>query len=167
MLVHPTLDDSLGPNVLDDRYRLNAIFGREVALARSICMAIHEGIFERYPNLTLVYHHLGGNLAGLLGRIRLQLDAGRWPGGDAVLEYDAFEDILRRRVYVDTSGFFGDAAPLRATLEHLPTEHILFGSDVPYEPRSHDEIRGFVSTVRKVAPQPDPILGGNAVSLLT
>jgi predicted TIM-barrel fold metal-dependent hydrolase len=167
LLVHPKLDDSLGPAILDDTYRLNAIFGREIALARSICKVIHEGVFERYPNLTLVYHHLGGNLASMLGRIHVQLDAGRWPGQDETLDYDEFEAVLRDQVYVDTSGFFGDAAPLRATLDDLPAEHVLFGADVPYEPRSTDEIRGFASTVQEVAAQPELVLGENARSLLS
>lgn len=36
LLAHPKLDKYLHPNVLDNKYLLNAIFGREAALSESI-----------------------------------------------------------------------------------------------------------------------------------
>ncbi|RDI69928.1 hypothetical protein DWB78_17435 [Halopelagius longus] len=130
---------------------------------------IHHGVLDRYPNLTLVYHHLGGNIASMFGRVHVQLDANRWPQQDSVLDFDDFEQTLTDRIYVDTSGFFGYAAPLRAALEVFPSSQILFGTDTPYEPRSTGEARRFASTVSDVASKSEArrILGENARSLLT
>lgn len=168
ILVHPKLDESLHPDALDDRYRLNAIFGREAALAESICKVIHDGVLDRYPDLDLVYHHFGGNIASMLGRVHLQLDAGRWPNQDHVKDFGEFKRQLAERVYVDTSGFFGYRAPVRDALEELAASQILFGTDSPYEPRTTTEGRQFVETISDVASDVDAsqILASNALELL-
>lgn len=150
LLVHPKLDESLHPDALDDDYLLNAIFGREAALAASISKVVHEGVLDRYPNLNLVYHHLGGNFAAMLGRVHLQLDAGRWPGQDGLKPYPEFRTQVENRIVVDTSGFFGHDGPVRSALETLPPSNVVFGTDYPFEPRDADELRRQVDAVRRV-----------------
>ncbi|MDJ1433831.1 amidohydrolase family protein [Halostagnicola sp. A-GB9-2] len=169
LLVHPKLDDSVHPDALDETYRLNAIFGREVALCESLCKVIHDGVLERYPNLTLVYHHLGGNVASMLGRVHVQLDPGRWPNQEATVGFDEFEQTLADRIHIDTCGFFGYAAPIRAALEVFPPSQILFATDAPYEPRSPNEVRTMATTVEEVTPESAShrILGENALDLLS
>lgn len=168
MLVHPKLHDSLGEDVLDDAWRLNAIFGREVALARSICKLIHEGIYDRYPDLKLVFHHMGGNLSSILDRVHLQLDKGRWPGLDELKSYDEFEAQFAERVYLDSSGYFGERAPARRTLETLPAENFLFATDFPYETRAAETFQKFVDSYEDICSPPDAakVLGRNALEIL-
>lgn len=167
ILVHPKLDESLHPDVLDDAYLLNAIFGRETALAESICTVIHDEILDRYPDLNLVFHHLGGNIASMLGRIHLQLDSGRWPGQDNVKSYSEFIDQLTHRIFLDTSGFFGYEQPIRSTLDSFPSSQLLFGTDYPFEPRSSEELAAFTDTVSAVAGETsEQILRTNAERLL-
>lgn len=167
LLVHPKLHDSLGVGALDDDLMLNAIFGREVAMAESICKVIHGDVLDRYPDLNLVFHHLGGNLASMMGRVHLQLDPGRWPGQEAVKDYEEFVHALESRVYVDTAGFFGYEAPLRATLEEFPVSNVLFGTDYPFEPRDAGELSDFEGAVESVAgDDADRILESNALDLL-
>lgn len=168
VLVHPKLNDSLGEGVLDDKWRLNAIFGREVALAESICKLIHEGIFDRYDDIALVFHHTGGNLPAMLPRVHLQLDEGRWPGLEELKSFDEFERQLEERVYLDSSGYFGERAPLQRTKETLPPENLLFATDFPYETRELATFRKFVDAISDVYSGPDAaaVLGGNAFDLL-
>ncbi|MGQ4554291.1 amidohydrolase family protein [Halobellus sp. GM3] len=168
ILVHPKLHDSLGEPVLDDAWQLNAIFGREAALASSICKVIHEGVYDRYPNLTLVFHHTGGNLSSMLPRVRLQLDEGRWPGLDGLKSPAEFEAQFAERVYLDSSGYFGERAPIRRTLETLPASNFLFATDFPYETRAESTFRKFVDAVSDVCSPPDveKVLGGNALEIL-
>lgn len=167
LLVHPKLNESLHPEVFDDEYMLNAIFGREAALSESICTVVHGGVLDRYPDLNLVFHHLGGNIASMMGRIHLQLDDGRWPGQERVKDYEEFKAQLESRVYVDTSGFFGYETPVQAALEEFPASNVLFGTDYPFEPRSADELAGFVESVETVAgDDAERVLDGNARELL-
>lgn len=168
LLVHPKLHESLHSDVLDDTYLLNAIFGREAALSESICKVIHQGVLDRHPDLNLVYHHLGGNIASMLGRVHLQLDEGRWPGQDAVLSYDEFKRVLEDRIYLDTSGFFGYERPLRSTLEEFPVSQVIFGTDYPFEPRDEAELADLAASVERTTSRRDTerILSGNALDLL-
>lgn len=166
ILVHPKLDPSV--EWPEDPHHVYPILGREAALSESICRVIHDEVLDSYPNLNLVYHHLGGNICGLLGRINLQLDEGRWPTHDNVKPYEEFRAQLEERIYLDTSGHFGHSGPLRVALEGVPASNVLFATDAPYEPRSTEELRSFADTVAEVAPRTDAkqILGDNARDLL-
>jgi predicted TIM-barrel fold metal-dependent hydrolase len=168
ILVHPKLHDSLGEGILDDTWRLNAIFGREVALASSICKLIHDGVYDRYPDLKLVFHHTGGNLPSMLHRVHLQIDEGRWPGIENLKSYGEFERQFAERVFLDSSGYFGERAPARCTLETVPTENFLFATDFPYETRTPQEFENFVDSYQDLCSPPDAakVLGGNALDIL-
>jgi predicted TIM-barrel fold metal-dependent hydrolase len=168
LLIHPKLDQSLHPEALDDTYLLNAIFGREAALTESLSKVIHEGVLDSYTDLNLVFHHFGGNIASMLGRVHLQLDEGRWPGQGSVVSYDSFKRYLENRIYLDTSGFFRYEQPLRATFEELPTSQVVFGTDYPFEPRNEAELTELVGTVERTASRTDAerVLSGNALDLL-
>jgi predicted TIM-barrel fold metal-dependent hydrolase len=168
LFIHPKLHDSVGEHSLDDTYRLNAIFGREAALSKTICDLIHGDVLDSYPNLTPVVHHLGGNIASMMGRVHLHNDIGRWPGMDNMKSFAEFKRQLEDRVYVDTAGFFGYHAPVRATLEEFPASNIIFGTDSPYEPRTSEELKRFVEVVSDLTSEADTdaILGQNALDML-
>jgi predicted TIM-barrel fold metal-dependent hydrolase len=156
------------PELPHDKHRDSAIFGREVAQQKSISAVIHEGIYDSYPNLNIVWHHLGGNIASMLGRVHLQLDEGRWPKQDHVVSFEEYKAQLEDRVYVDSSGFFGYTAPLRVALEEFPSTQVLFATDYPWEPRSGEELGDFVDSVLESGTRKDAkqILGENALDLM-
>lgn len=169
LFVHPKLHDSLHSDVLDDKYLLNAIIGREAALLESICSVIHEDLFARYPDLKLVYHHLGGNLGSTMGRIALQLDPERWPGRQQYVKpIEEFRADLEDHIYVDTSGFFAYQTPLEAAVEELSAENVLLGTDTPYEPRTAEELSRFIDVVDETLTPEDArkVLFENAMDLL-
>ena len=175
LLVHPKIPDSLQTDaqaarepLLDDTYRVDATLARETELSRSVIEVIHTGLLDRYPDLNLVYHHLGGNIAAMLGRVHLHLDIGRWPGQEHVKAYPAFKAQLEERIYLDTAGFFGYHLPVRAALEELPSTQVVFGTDFPYEPRSGAELDRFARAVADVASVTDAerVLGRNTLDLL-
>ena len=156
------------PHLPNVEYRLNATYGRELAQQESITRAIHEGLFDRYDELTVVWHHLGGNIAAMLGRTHLHTDPGRWPNQGDMKSYGEFKAQLEERVYVDTAGFFGYTAPIRVALEEFPATNVLFGSDFPWEPRSADELARLAEAVVESTNESDAarVLGGNALDLL-
>jgi predicted TIM-barrel fold metal-dependent hydrolase len=170
LLVHPKIDVSLDEehDVLPDKYRLNAALGREAALSESILKVIHDDIYADFPDLDLVFHHLGGNIASMLGRIHLHHDLGRWPDQEYIKSFDEFKRELEERVYIDSSGFWGYHLPLRAALEEFPASQVLFGTDAPYEPRSTEELHQHARAVAEVASETDAdrVLGRNTLDLL-
>lgn len=156
------------PNLPNVPYRLNATYGREAAQQESITRAIHDGLFDRYDELTIVWHHLGGNIAAMLGRTHLHADSSRWPNQDDMKSYPEFKAQLEEHVYIDTCGFFGYTAPIRTALEEFPAENLLFGTDYPWEPRSPEELDQLAKAIGESGTREDVrrILGGNALEVL-
>ncbi|MGM0590430.1 MAG: amidohydrolase family protein [Halobacteriota archaeon] len=156
------------PHMPNIQYRFNAVFGRERELAQSICTVIHSGLLDEYPDLNLVYHHLGGNIASMLGRIHLHVDKGRWPLQDDMKSYPEFKQQLEERIYIDTAGFFGYHNPIRNALDELPATQVMFGTDFPWEPRDDEELSSFVEAITESATRQDAarVLGGNALDLM-
>lgn len=169
LMVHPKVHDSLHPEVLNDEWRLNAIFGREVAVCESIFKVVHSGVLDRFPDLDLVFHHLGGNIASMIGRIRGELDERDWPDTEQLKPYTEFRTQLERRVMLDTAGFYGDPAAFRATFNVFSPSNILFGSDFPYETRTAEDFRNIISTIQECCTESETrdVLGRNARSLLS
>jgi predicted TIM-barrel fold metal-dependent hydrolase len=177
VLVHPKLHDSVAPDAFDDTWLLNATWGREAALATSIAKVIHTGVLDRYPNLNLVYHHTGGNVAGMLGRHHNQLEKfspREWAQAKGesleapVKSFDAFQRQLEERIFVDTAGYYGYHNVLRSALMQFPTSQLLFGTDFPFETRTREDFEDMISVVEREAGTPDAerILGANALDLL-
>lgn len=168
LLVHPVIDDSLHPDALDDHWYLNAIWGREVALCESLFKVINEGVLDEYPDLHLVYHHSGGGIGSMMGRIRLYLEPGRRPGHDHLLTFREFKRVLEERIYVDLSGHFGDSGVFQKTIQEFSPSKLLFGTDFPYETRKPDTFKRLIRSVRQSTSHrgAEKILGGNAIDLL-
>ena len=155
-------------NLPNTKYRFNATFGRERGQQESISRVIHDGIYDRYPNLNIVWHHLGGNIAAMLGRIHLQADPGRWASQESMKPFPEFKADLENRVYVDSCGFFGYTGPIRTALEEFPSTQVLFGTDYPWEPRSGDEIRRLADAITESGNRTDAkyVLGQNALDIM-
>lgn len=167
VLVHPKLRASLGPEALAAP-GLNSVFGREIALAESVWKVVHAGVYDRFPSLRLVFHHGGGNIAAFFGRIEGDLRRAQRRGTEELEPFGTFRRTFESRVYVDTSGYFGDPHQLQRTAAELPASNVLYGSDFPYEtrqPREFGAIADAVASVRGGADR-DAILGGNAMDLL-
>jgi predicted TIM-barrel fold metal-dependent hydrolase len=177
ILVHPKLHDSLSPDALDDTWLLNAVFGREVALAASMTKVVHTGVLDRHPDLNLVYHHNGGNIAGMLGRTHNMLKMfppDKWADqkGESleapVKDFETFESQLEDRIYIDTAGHYGYHNVFRSALMQFPTSQLLFGTDYPFETRTDGDFEDMITLIEREVGRPDAerILGGNALDLL-
>lgn len=174
VLVHPKLHDSLGESTtLDDAWLLNAVFGREAALCASLTKVIHTGVLDRFPGLDLVYHHTGGNVAAMLGRLRNQLEKfppSEWfdEAPEPIKGFDAFRDQLESRVYLDTAGYDGASPAFEAAVSTLPASQLVFGTDFPFETRTTADFDRMVAPIRSGVSRTDArrILGGTALDLL-
>ncbi|MFG2986590.1 amidohydrolase family protein [Streptomyces sp. NPDC048258] len=90
----------------------------------AVNMITHRTL-DRFPNISVILPHAGGFLPYIAGRLEA---LGRFC--DPPLEPAAVRDHLRR-FYYDTAGPMAGAATL---LDHVPADHILFGTDYPAAP---------------------------------
>lgn len=161
ILVHPKLHSSLHSDVLDDSWLLNASLGRDVGLAASLIKVVHTGVFDRYPNLKLVFHHTGGNLASSLGRVHNQLEKFPpeiWFDGnppEPVKDWPAFKSQLENRVYIDTAGYYGYQNVLESALSVFPSSQIVFGTDFPFETRTTEDFTAMLEAIEEAVPRAD------------
>jgi len=106
----------------------------------SVAMAhlVFSGLFDRLPSLKIITHHLGAMVPYFEGRVG--------PGWDQLGSRTSDEDyglVLKRlkkrpldyfkMFYADTA-VFGSRAALVCGLSFFGADHVLFGSDSPFDP---------------------------------
>jgi aminocarboxymuconate-semialdehyde decarboxylase len=122
-LLHP-----ISPPGLDCMLELNLanvvgfMFETTLAAAR----LVFAGVFERCPALQMIFPHLGGLAPYLMGR--LQWGYERFPACNANLS--APPEVYFKRFYYDT--VCRNVPALRMALSMFGTEHVLFGTDIPF-----------------------------------
>lgn len=157
VFIHPT--GFTDPSRFTDHYFFNTI-GHP--LEETICAGrlIFDGVMERHPGLKFVFSHGGGFLPAYAGRFDHA--------------YHAREDVRAglpkppseylSMFYFDTMVF--EADQLGFLIEKYGTDHILLGTDYPYDMGESDPL-GLINKVSGLSPDDvDLIIGGNAARLL-
>ena len=105
-------------------------------------------VLERFPDLTVILAHMGGNITGY--RESLELLCGRY-----------------ENLYLDTSFCAGhiDTDLMHEMIEKQTPDKVLFGSDFPWHTTS-EELR-LIKSLRLAGSDEEKILGKNAASLLS
>jgi aminocarboxymuconate-semialdehyde decarboxylase len=156
VLVHPTTKGFDLP-VFGEFYLWNTI-ANPVETAVTGAHLVMAGVLERYPGLRIVLAHGGGALLALHGRLR---HAHAFQP-DARARLQEPPDVSLRRLHYDTVTH--DADLLRALVAFAGADHVLLGSDHPFDMgtiRPVDEIRELGLSPGDEA----AILGGNAERL--
>jgi 2,3-dihydroxybenzoate decarboxylase len=113
---HPELQGPMWSWGLDtSTHALRLIFGR---------------VFDRFPKAKLLLGHMGEGLPFVLWRLDSRWDFHNHQGIELDLEYPSH--YLRRNLYITTSGV-ASSAPLLCSMLALGADHILFGTDYPFE----------------------------------
>jgi aminocarboxymuconate-semialdehyde decarboxylase len=157
VLVHPTTRGFDLP-ALERHYLWNTV-GNPLETAVAGADLVMAGVLERFPRLRLVLAHGGGALLAVRGR--LGKAAAFQPQARARLH--ATPDDSLRRLYYDT--ITHDADLLRALVDYAGADHVLLGSDRPFDMGTDDP----VGEVRALGLDPAAeaaVLGGNAATLL-
>ena len=157
VFVHPTTRGFDSP-AFHDYYLWNTV-GNPLETAATAAHLVLAGVMERHPGLRLLLAHGGGALMAVRGRMRHA--HGFQPQARARLR-EAPDDSIRR-FYFDT--LTHDDALLRALIEYVGHEHVLLGSDYPFDMGDARH----VDTVRALGLSPKleaAILAGNAERLL-
>ncbi len=106
---------------------LGSAWGFSVETGLHTLRLMGSGLFDEYPNLTIVLGHLGEMLPSNIWRTSHRIT--KEPGPKALLP---FSDYLQNNFYVTTSGNFR-MAPLMSAMMELGSDRIMFSSDYPFE----------------------------------
>lgn len=121
---------------------------------------IFDGVIERYPNLKIVVVHGGGYLPAYSAR----LDHG-WTAREDVSEgVPQLPTTYLRKFFFDTMVF--EPGQLAYLIDKYGADHVLLGTDYPYDMGDEDPLALIGSTQNLKQDQIDLIAGGNAARLL-
>ena len=141
ILIHPVGGQMVPEFPTEERSKYELWFTIGWPYQTTVAMArlAFSGIFEDFPELKIVTHHVGAMIPMLEGRIEngLKMYGGR-TAPDLKEELTSTKmkgnpiDTFRK-FYADTASF-GSAAAIRCGLEFFGKDHLLFASDMPFDP---------------------------------
>ena len=147
-----------------------SIFGWPFETAAAMTRIVFSGIFEKFPNIKFITHHSGGMVPYLASRIVVHYN-----NGLERLGAQNFPGLTRHPIeyykmfYADTA-LNGNTAALRCALQFFGEDHLLFGTDMPYDVENGDiSIRDTIRAVEEMTDSQsikDKVFFGNAVRLL-
>jgi len=115
----------------ESKYLIFGLFGWPYDTTAAMARLVFSGIMEKYPNLKVVTHHLGGMVSFYAERIRqfTQLfELSREGEGGLWLQREAIDYF--RRFYADTA-IYGNTPALQCGFEFFGADRIIFGVDFP------------------------------------
>lgn len=157
VFIHPTTR-GFDLAALGGYYMWNTV-GNPLETTITAAQMVMAGVMERYPRLKVLLAHGGGALMCVRGRLRHSHTF----QPDARARLRESPDASLRRFYYDTVTH--DADLLRSLVDYAGADHVLLGSDYPFDMGVADP----VGDVRRLGLSTDAeaaILGGNALRLL-
>ena len=144
---------------LMDHY-FNNVIGNPLETTVAASHLIFDGVIERHPKLKVVLPHAGGYLAHYWAR----MDHAHQARPDCRDSIKKKPSSYLEKFYFDTITF--DPQMLKQLIERFGADHVLLGTDYPYDMGVEDPV-GFIRKVRGLsAANRDRIMGGNAARLL-
>ncbi len=138
--VHPTRGADMPDYKTEERskYEIWWTFGWPFETSAMMARLVFGGYFDRFPNLKIITHHLGGMTPYFEGRVGPGMDqlGSRTSDEDLTVILDRLQkrplDYFKQ-FYGDTAVFGSDAATV-CGLEFFGPDHVLFASDCPFDP---------------------------------
>ena len=152
------------------QYEIWWTLGWPYETSAAMARMVFSGLFERFPNLKIITHHLGGMVPYFEGRVGYGWDqlGSRTSDVDYVWRYEGRPIDHFRMFYGDTA-LFGALAGTRCGVEFFGVDRVVFASDVPFEPQPGLYIRETIRCIESLGLTPDEkdrIYRRNALVLL-
>src|SRR5882672_6507475 len=122
------------------RFYFNNIIGNPFETTLALHYLIFDGVLERHPNLKIFAMHGGGYLGAYSGRI----DHAWGARSDCHANLPKAPTSYLKKVYVDTVVF--TATQLNALVETFGVDHVIMGTDYPFDMLENDPI-GHIASV--------------------
>jgi predicted TIM-barrel fold metal-dependent hydrolase len=133
--IHPSRGDDYADYRTENRsiYRIASTFGWPYETSTAITRLVFSGVLEKYPNLKFITHHAGGMVPFYAARIAQFQDT------DEMLRHGKNKERLSKApieyfkmFYADTA-LNGNTPGLMCAFAFFGAEHLLFGTDMPYD----------------------------------
>ena len=160
--LHPTRSHKFAdyPVEQGSKYDIWWCFGWPYETSAAMARMVFSGFFDRWPNLKIITHHLGAMVPFLEMRVGLGFDQLGTREG-ALPEYDEIIENMKKKgrrpvdyfrmFFADTS-VNGSASGTRCGLDFFGCDHVMFGTDCPFDPEAGP---GFIRRIIKVLDEID------------
>lgn len=155
------------------KYEIWWTFGWPYDTSAAMARLVFSGLFDRHPNLRIITHHMGGMIPYFEGRVGYGWDQIGSRTSDE--DYVALLQSMKKRpidyfrsFYGDTA-LFGARAGTKCGLDFFGVDHVVFASDVPFEPSPGLYIRETIRVIESLGlseDEKDRIYRRNAQHLL-
>ena len=157
IFIHP-IGFTQGERLIDHYF--NNVIGNPLETTVAASHLIFDGVMQRHPKLKIVLPHAGGYLAHYWAR----MDHGYRARPDCRTVLKRPPSRYLAKMYFDTITF--DAEMLRHMVRKYGPEHVLLGSDYPYDMGEEDPLALIASVRGLKRAERTMIEGGNAARLL-
>jgi predicted TIM-barrel fold metal-dependent hydrolase len=156
------------------KYDMWWAFGWPYETSVAMGRLVFSGIFDRHPELRIITHHMGAMIPFCAGRVGGGLDQ-LGSRTDDPEDMGALERLRKRpidyfRMFYGDTALFGAWHAMESGLAFFGADHILFGTDMPFDPeKGPGFIRDTIEAMEKMRATPDEkaaIYEGNARRLL-
>jgi len=157
IFMHP-IGFTQGERLVDHYF--NNVIGNPMETTIAASHLIFDGVLHRNPKLKIVLPHAGGYLAHYWAR----MDHAHRARPDCRTVIKRAPSSYLKKMYFDTISF--DPQMLRHMIDQYGAEHVLLGTDYPYDMGEEDPIGLIGDIPRLKRAERDLIEGGNAARLL-
>lgn len=155
----------------EPKYRIFSVFGWPFETTVAMARIVFSGILDKWPNLKFIFHHCGGMVPFFRERI-----IGSYERIFSVVG-DNFRDGLKKEHHIDYFKQFyadtaigGNTSALMCAYEIWGAEHLLFGTDMPFDTENGAwNLRNVSQAIEQMAittQEKKKIFYGNAIKLL-
>src|SRR5437763_3616604 len=127
------------------KYEICSVIGWPFETGAALARLVFSGIMDRFPNLKVISHHLGGIIPYFEGRVAHSWDQLGVRTSDE--DYSLILKRLKKRPFDYFKDFYGDTAlagaraPTLCGLSFFGADHVLFASDCPFD---KEKGRGYI-----------------------
>lgn len=140
--VHPTRGPDRPDYVTETRSRYDIWWAFGWPYETSVFMArvVFSGLFDQFPNLKILTHHMGGMVPYFEGRVGWGLDQlGSRTDSDEDLR--AKQRLTKRpldyfRMFYADTALYGAVPATECGIAFFGSEHVLFATDYPFDPEN-------------------------------
>jgi predicted TIM-barrel fold metal-dependent hydrolase len=174
--VHPSRTAKFAdyPSEQKSKYEIWWLFGWPYETSAFMARMVFSQTLERLPGLKFITHHLGAMAPFFVNRIGYGMD--QFGSRTADEDYESLLKRMKKRPLEYFKMFYGDtsvngsASAIRCGLDFFGVEHVLFGTDCPFDPEGGPLfIRETIKTLDAMALKPADrrkIYFGNAMNML-
>ena len=120
------------------KYEINSVIGWPFETGAALARLVFSGIMDKFPDLKVITHHLGGIIPYFEGRVGHSWDQLGARTSDE--DYASLLKRLKKRPLDYFKGFYGDTAlagaraPTVCGISFFTPDRVLFASDCPFDP---------------------------------